>query len=339
TSDNVDTFAEVLCGDDFHYMWRGRCRAMEKLVRANAWHSNAVDSTPDGSETLTAYRTVHGIIYARGRVHGRKVAFASARTTYFHEADSSIGLDRLNDPKWTHDPQSFRRAIDGINFAFNWGYIDSKHIAYQLSGWYPRRARGTSPDFPILGTGRYDWRGYDPRLHSLSTVPLDRRPHAVDQTYLVSWNNKQAPGWPASGAHRRDLDKNGRYDDDDAVTLMDAFWPRLLNAEFSSVLGPTNTSRLKGMLATGDNGVGGRTASPPDFYSGWWNYVNKDLRKLFGCKRVRGWSRVYCGRGSRKRCRKVVRKALLDAMGMSRKNLYGHASDCESNAQAFCFDM
>jgi acyl-homoserine lactone acylase PvdQ len=418
-SDNVDTFAEVLCGDDFHYMWRGRCRAMEKLERTNSWHSNLVDSTPDGSEKLTVYRTVHGIVYARGKVRGRKVAFASARTTYFHEADSAIGLMRLNDPGWVHDPESFRRAVEGINFAFNWGYIDSQHIAYQLSGWYPRRARRTSPDFPILGTGRYDWRGYNPDLHTMSTVPLDKRPHAVDQTYLVSWNNKQAPGWAASdaefaygplqrqqmiadhvrrsirggrkmgleelvqameepatedirlrnlkiilkalgrprdarlrnaiailkrwrasGGHRRDLDKNGRYDDDDAVTLMDAFWPRLVNAEFGGVLGPTVTSRLRTILAVGDNGVGGRTASPPDFYSGWWGYVNKDLRKLFGRARVRGrWSRVYCGRGSKRRCRRALRKALLAALSVSRNDLYGHASDCASNAQALCFDM
>ena len=45
-----------------------------------------------GSETLTAYRTVHGIVYARGTVGGKKVAFASARTTYFHEADSALGF-------------------------------------------------------------------------------------------------------------------------------------------------------------------------------------------------------------------------------------------------------
>ena len=31
TSDNVDTFAEVLCEDDFHYKWKGECRAMEEL--------------------------------------------------------------------------------------------------------------------------------------------------------------------------------------------------------------------------------------------------------------------------------------------------------------------
>jgi acyl-homoserine lactone acylase PvdQ len=199
TSDNVDTFAEVLCQDDFHYLYKGKCLPMERLDRSNSWTPSAGDpTTPPGSETLTAYRTVHGIVYARGRVHHRKVAFVSARTTYFHEADSAIGFFHLNDPGFVHDPQSFRRAVDGINFAFNWAYIDSKHIAYQLSGAYPQRARGTSPDFPVLGTGRYDWQGYNTSLHTMRTVPLDRRPHAVDPDYLVSWNNKQAPGWAAA---------------------------------------------------------------------------------------------------------------------------------------------
>ena len=31
TSDNVDTFAEVLCKDKFHYLYKGKCLAMEKL--------------------------------------------------------------------------------------------------------------------------------------------------------------------------------------------------------------------------------------------------------------------------------------------------------------------
>src|SRR5439155_22194178 len=88
--------------------------------------------------------------------------------------------------------------IDGINFAFNWSYIDADHIAYQLSGAYPYRSPHTSPDFPILGTGEYDWEGFDPDRYLMSTVPLDKRPHATDPPYLVSWNNKQAPGWSAA---------------------------------------------------------------------------------------------------------------------------------------------
>jgi acyl-homoserine lactone acylase PvdQ len=64
----------------------------------------------------------------------------------------------LNDPAKVHDYDSFRKAIDGINFAFNWSYVDADHIGYKLSGWYPKRASGTSPDLPVLGTGQYDWR-------------------------------------------------------------------------------------------------------------------------------------------------------------------------------------
>src|SRR3954471_19589445 len=317
TSDNVDTFAEVLCQDEVHYLYRGECRAMEKLDVANSWTPNAADQTPPGSETLTAYRTVHGIVYARGKVGGKDVAFVTARTTYFHEADSAVGFLRLNDPGVIKDPQSFRQAIDRINFGFNWSYIDADHIAYQLSGAYPYRTNGTSPDFPILGTGEYDWQGFNPDTYLMATVPMEQRPNAVDPPYLVSWNNKQAPGWaaaddkfsfgpvfrsqmieqrikdgfaggetmmisqlvqameePASqdleawalmpilrralgtpsdpslqdamtllrgwaatGGHRRDLDKNGHYDDDAAVTLMDAWWPRMLDAIYKPVLG------------------------------------------------------------------------------------------------------
>ena len=91
--------------------------------------------------------------------------------------------------------------MDGINFAFNWSYIDADHIAYQLSGWYPQRATDTSSDFPIFGTGEYDWQGFDLAQHTTSTVGLDQRPHATDQDYLVSWNNKQAPRWAAADDH------------------------------------------------------------------------------------------------------------------------------------------
>ena len=415
TSDNVDTFAEVLCRDDVHYMWKGQCRPMEKLEVQNSWTPTAGDRTPAGSETLTAWRTVHGIVYARGTVGKRKVAFTSARTTYGHEADSAIGFYRLNDPNFVKDPQSFRKAVDGINFAFNWSYVDEKHIAYQLSGAYPRRAKGTSPDLPVFGTGRYDWRGFNADLRTMSTVPMRSRPNAVDPAYLVSWNNKQAPGWAAAddqyaygpvhrqqmltrrvrsgiagrrkmtlaklvqameepatqdlralealphvlravgrpadprlrgalsvlrgwrskGAHRRDLDKDGKYDDDDAVTLMDAWWPRLVRAEFAPALGDSAYSALERMLAIGDH-TRGNPASP-DFFDGWFGYASKDLRAVFG-KRVRGrWSRKYCGRGSRKRCRSELQASLREALGVSRAQLYGRG-ECSDDPQASCFD-
>ena len=429
TSDNIDTFAEVLCQDDFHYLYKGQCRAMEKLERTNSWSPSAGDrETPAGSETLTVYRTVHGPVYARGTVRGKKVAFSSARTTYFHEADSALGFFRWNDPNFTKDVTSFRRAANGVNFAFNWAYIDSQHTAYQLSGWYPVRARRTSPDFPILGTGRYDWRGFNPSNYTMRTVPLRKRPHAVDQRYLVSWNNKQAPGWAAAddqfayqplarqqmltrfvrhflrggrkmtlpelvqsmeepatqdlravellpvllramrgtrdpglrsalatldawraaGSHRRDLNNDGKYDHDAAVTLMDAWWPRLARGIYRPVLGDAAAGALEELLPPGEQRGGARQPGgglkpePPDFFGGWWGYVHKDLRTLFRIRRVRGrYSRVYCGRGSRRACRGILEATLRDALGVSRERLYGYGDDddeCAKDPQASCYD-
>ena len=113
--------------------------------------------------TLTTMRTVHGLVFARGKVGSRYVAFATDRTTYFHEADSALGFSQLNDPGYVTGPASFQQAASHISFAFNWAYIDAKHTAYFQSGAYPVRAPGTSPDFPILArsvTTRCTSRGH-----------------------------------------------------------------------------------------------------------------------------------------------------------------------------------
>jgi acyl-homoserine lactone acylase PvdQ len=409
TSDNVDTFAEVLCQDDFHYLWKAQCRPMEKLDRTNSWTPNLSDQTPPGSETLTAYRTVHGIVYARGTVHGRKVAFVSARTTYFHEADSAIGFFDLNDPTKVHDPQSFRQAINGISFLFNWSYIDADHIAYQLSGWLPQRAKRTSPDFPVLGTGRYDWQGFNPDLHTMKTVPLDRRPHIVDPRYLVSWNNKQAPGWAAaddkfsygpifrsqmierrvqaaiagpkkatieqlvqameepasqdlrawslmpilrralgrpkdsalrdaiallsrwaaSGAHRRDLNQDGKDEDEQAIALFDTWYPLLVRAEFRPALGAPAYDALSTVLRPASV-LPGDDPAAPDYDDGWWGFISDDLRGR--------WSRRYCGRGNATKCRVALQASLHQALAtVDPVALYGRG-DCQGDPDAQCFD-
>jgi acyl-homoserine lactone acylase PvdQ len=419
-SDNIDTFAEKLCQDDFHYLWRGKCVAMERLDRTNSWIPNALDQTPPGSETLTVYRTVHGIVTARGKVHGQPVAYASARTTYFHEADSALGFSALNDPGAVHDAKSFQRAASNINFAFNWLYTDSRDIAYYQSGWYPQRAPGTSPDFPISGTGAYDWRGLNADLHTESLLPYARHPQAVNQPFIVSWNNKQAPRWSAAddnyhwgsafraqllmdpiahdirtghrvsvdrlvqvmdeaatqdlrgvkllpvllravgnprdrdlaaavtllrfwhrdGSHRRDLNQDGHYDDDAAVTLMDAWWPRLRQAEFRPVLGGALYAQMLRMLEPGDPKETAAHSSP-SFETDWYGQVLKDLRTLFpgSSGRPRGaYSRVYCGGGSRTKCRAALRASLRAALGVTQQQLYGKDPDCTSRPEASCSD-
>jgi acyl-homoserine lactone acylase PvdQ len=418
TSDNVDTFAEVLCKDDFHYLFRGKCKPMEKLEKTESWVPNAIDSTEAGSQTLVSYRTVHGIVFARGKVGGRKVAFAHQRSTYFHEADSVVGFAQLNEPGFLTGPEKFKEAVSNINFLFNWAYVDSEHIAYALSGAMPQRARGTSPDFPILGTGQYDWKGFKPATQSADYLPFSKHPQAVDPDFLVSWNNKQAPGWAAAddqyaygalfrsqmiadrvragikgkrkmtiaqlvqameepatqdlrgyrllptileavgrprqpalrralatlrawheaGAHRRDLDRDGVDEETPAIELMDAWWPRLVEAEFRPALGDGAFEKLEAMLKLGSH-IG---ASPdaPDFFDGWWGYVSKDLRGLFGPKPKAPFSRAYCGKGSKARCRRALQRSLGRALRVSPAALYGGGNgQCAANPQPSCFDQ
>ncbi|MBV9213162.1 MAG: penicillin acylase family protein, partial [Actinobacteria bacterium] len=428
-SDDVDTFAEVLCKDDYHYLWHGQCLPMEQLSQQNSWTPNALDQSPPGSETLTVYRTVHGIVYARGTVHGKKVAYARARTTYFHEADSALGFKELNDPGFVRDAKSFQRAASSINFSFNWFYIDSRDIAYYVSGWYPRRAAHTSPSFPVLGTGQYDWAGYSPSSHLAKWVGFKAHPHAINQRYFVSWNNHQARHWNAAddnyhyervfrsqlledkiktairggrrmplqrlvqameetatqdmrgvlvlptvlrvmghpknarlrkamallrrwvrrGAHRRDLNRDGHYDDDNAVTLMDAWWPRLVAAEFRPALGAGAYDSLAAFEPPDAQQVG-TVASSPDYETGWYGYVTRDLRDLFGPRGRTRWSRIYCGTGrrdgastnakTRARCRAALRRSLLAATHITRQDLYGHDPTCsqEHRVEASCYD-
>jgi len=416
-SDNVDTFAEVLCKDRFHYRYRGRCRPMEKLQKTESWAPNAIDSTEAGSQTLTAYRTAHGIVFARGRVGKRDVAFARQRSTYFHEADSVIGFAQLNEPGFLTGVGAFEKAVSNINFTFNWAYVDSEHIAYALSGAMPQR-QGTSPDFPVLGTGKYDWKGFKPATQTATYLPFEKHPQAVDPPFLVSWNNKPAPGWAAAddnyaygpffrsrmiadevragskgkrrmtiaelvrameepatqdlrgsqllptildavgrprqpalrnalgklrawhrhGAHRRDLNRDGADEETPAVELMDAWWPKLAEAEFKPSLGARAFERLRAMLKVGDH-TGG-SPETPDFFDGWWGYVSKDLRDLFGPRPKAPYSRVYCGKGSRKRCRQALQRSLGQALKATPSALYGGGDgECAADPQPSCFDQ
>jgi acyl-homoserine lactone acylase PvdQ len=418
-SDNIDTFAERLCQDDFHYRWRGKCRAMERLQRTNTWKPNPTDQTPPGSETLTAYRTVHGIVFARGKVKGRKVAFASARSTYFHEADSALGFSALNDPRKVRGVRSFQRAASDINFAFNWFYIDARHVGYYQSGWYPKRAKRTSPDFPIWGTGRYDWRGFDAVLHQERLLPYAAHPNVLDQRYIVSWNNKQARRWAAAddnyhyssifrsqllsgplaratrggrrttlrrmvqimseaatqdlrgvkllppllravgrpksarlraavrllrrwharGSHRRDLNRDGHYDDDRAVTLMDAWWPRVRRVVFRPRMGKALYAQMMRMLPP-DAPISSVFHQPPYFESDWWGHVSKDLRTIFGHRPPPGrFTHRWCGGGKRKVCRRRLRRSLAAALKLPKSRIYTDATCADQGrVEAACSD-
>ena len=133
----------------------------------------------------------------RARIKGKPVVYTNLRSTYMHELDSAVGFERFNEPAEMRNPQDFMNAAYQIGYTFNWFYADDKHIAYFNSGQNPVRAAHTDPLFPTWAQDA--WPGLHPAAQmtpaSLTEqqTPESAHPQAVDQPYLTSWNNKQAP--------------------------------------------------------------------------------------------------------------------------------------------------
>jgi acyl-homoserine lactone acylase PvdQ len=420
--DNIDTFALDLCEpgggkptiDSMHYRFRGRCLPIEVLERHNQWIPTLGDPTPPGEQTLRAERTKMGLIAGRGTVRGKPVAFAKLRSTYFHEVDSAAGFMDFNTPEVVRSPRTFQRAANKIGYTFNWFYADSKHIAYFNSGANPIRAKRTNQDFPVRA--KYAWRGWNPDAWRARFMGFKGHPRAIDQRYLINWNNKQARGfrasdtvtysstyrsvlledqakrairgkrkltlpkaidimeqagttdlrahavlpwalkvvgrprdatlraavdtlqaWRRAGGHRRDKDKNGVYDQAAAVRIMDAWWPRLVRAEFRPVLGRTAFRVLAGTVDFDNEPNNGGQHLGSAYQDGWYGYARKDLMRVLG-RKVRGrYSRVYCGRGSLRRCRAALRKSLRAALAVPASKVYSGDPGCPAGDQ-WCFD-
>ena len=110
--------------------------------------------------------------------------------------------------------------------------------------------------------------------------------------------------WVQTGASRVDRELDGRIDAAGAA-VMDAAWPRLADAVMSPILGPL-LDRLASLHTRSDDAGPGGSA----YISGWYGYVDKDLRTLLG-RPVRGeYSRRYCGAGVLATCRESLWSAL-----------------------------
>ena len=416
-SDNVDTFAEVLCGGSkYKYRYKGKCLDMEKLVRKQSWKPNAADPTPAGKAKLVVYRTVHGLVNSYGTVNGKKVAYVTARTTYLHEADSIVGFMRFNQPDQMQTPKQFKKSASKIQFTFNWAYLNAKDTAYYLSGAYPKRAKGTSPDFPVLGTGKYDWQGFDAKNYTSDLLGFSKHPNTTNQSLMVSWNNKPAKDWAAAddqwgygsfyrsdliedkleaviadgkkaslaqvvqameesatqdiraakvlptlfaameaspqdaqvaaavdklmkwvsaGGHRRDLDKDGVYEHNDAIEIMDAWWPKLLTAQFQPALGEDVVNEIRSMI-----NFGAVTANPsaPQFSDGWWTYSLQDLQRVLSGQPVPGGFPIaFCGNGEKVACAVTLQDSLKAALAVTPAQTYGFGA-CVSDPQPSCWN-
>jgi hypothetical protein len=195
SNDIVDTVIERLCGpggvNSTSYLVGSTCTPMETFTHTETANPNVGSSaTPPETLNFLVLKTRHGVVQGRTTVNGKPVAIVTQRSTYNHEVDSAVGFARLQDPTYTHDAASFQHAVSAIDYTFNWFYTDDRDISYFSSGLLPRRAPGFDWDFPHWGDKAYDDRGF---------VGFDGHVHITNPPtgYLVSWNNKPAPGFSA----------------------------------------------------------------------------------------------------------------------------------------------
>ncbi|MCW2605876.1 MAG: Penicillin acylase [Frankiales bacterium] len=204
--DNVDTFAEQLCNpdgtaatkDSRHYRYRGACVPFSSREQRVPTPASPTAPRPPGEVVLTTLRSVHGPVQGFGTVGGKPVALTFTSGVYKQAISSLVAFQRLAENR-VNSPQSFERAMRAFTGNENWFYNDSASIGWLQSGRFPMRTRGVDLDVPTWGTGAYDWQAFDPATFSYRSLPPTANPRAIDppQGYLVSWNNKAAPGWKA----------------------------------------------------------------------------------------------------------------------------------------------
>jgi acyl-homoserine lactone acylase PvdQ len=210
-----------------------------------------------------------------------------------------------------------------------WSY-GSVHRSERLEDGLRKRLRG-GRKIDLTGLVKVMASGATIDLRGQEIYPLLRRAIGSTQRQDVAPLLRILDAWRGGGSHRRDLNGDNVYDESGAVALMDAWWPRLVRAMFEPVVG----SRYIGETEKINPFVNGPGPGGSAFGSGWWGYVDKDLRSLLG-QRVRGpLSRRYCGRGNLRRCRVLLVETLRDA-AIDVRRKYGVADVADVKAPATC---
>jgi hypothetical protein len=125
--------------------------------------------------------------------------------------------------------------------------------------------------------------------------------------------------WHADGSHRIDRTNTGAYAHARAIAILDAWWPLLVAGEFRPVLGPALYDELTAQLAIDDqpNHGSGMSHVGSAYDTGWFGYVEKDLRRLQRLPEAGAYHRVYCGAGSLPACRQMLEDTLRQAAALA----------------------
>ncbi|MEZ0077336.1 penicillin acylase family protein [Planotetraspora sp. GP83] len=225
--------------------------------------------------------------------------------------------------------------------------------------------RGDLLDAPVkaaLSSGTLDRSGVVKIMASAATTDLRGwkvlpnllrviNSSAVADPALASAVSKLS-AWASAGAKRAETSPGSKtYANADAIRIFDAWWPKLVRAEFKPGLGDglyqslINTLQInespsghqeddKSNLATSANEA--QTHKGSSFQYGWWGYVDKDIRAVLGDPVGAPLPARFCG-DTVAACRTVLLNSLSAALGEAATTTYPADDACSAGDQ-WCAD-
>ncbi|HWU07866.1 MAG TPA: penicillin acylase family protein [Streptomyces sp.] len=153
---------------------------------------------------------------------------------------------------------------------------------------------------------------------------------------------QQLDAWRAAGAQRKETGPGSRtYTHADAVRIMDAWWPKLVEAEFRPGLGDDLYQAFTASLATDESPAAAHGPSGAHsgsaFQYGWWGFADKDLRQVLGQPVEGPLARTYCGGGDLSACRTALLTTLKEAAAAPAAEVYPGDDSCGAGEQ-WCTD-
>ncbi|HWE91043.1 MAG TPA: penicillin acylase family protein, partial [Pseudonocardiaceae bacterium] len=141
--------------------------------------------------------------------------------------------------------------------------------------------------------------------------------------------------WLASGAKLTETSPGShQYANAAAIQLLDAWWPLLVKAEFQPGLGDALFTALADVQSVDQSPSGvGHVGSA--FQTGWWSYVDKDLRSTLGQPVSGALAVPYCG--GLANCRQALLTSLGQAVALPASTVYPADSYCSAGDQ-WCAD-
>jgi acyl-homoserine lactone acylase PvdQ len=209
-----------------------------------------------------------------------------------HQADPPSGYI-LN---WNNKPAPMWGAADGT---YGWGSAQR----VELFTGFPAKSKLENVAGVMNGAATRDLRG------SINWPVIKRVLAKTDApSPLAAAAAAQVDEWVANGADRLDTTGNGEITAPGAA-IMDKAFPGIARAVMEGKLGTDMTDALRSQMNYSNNPSSGGSS----FGSGWYSYIDKDLRQILGDNVKAPWTYQYCGDGTVNSCSQALWAAVKAA--------------------------